>query len=165
MSAPAAISGDFATYKHVQGRKMLQLVIEVPAEMASAVFAALGTPGSGEAIPVALARLASSPATVSQPETVRKERRAFTDMPYAQQAAIRCQEPSFQQYVKAQAPTAWDSMARRGSTASAPEIAAQLVRDWCRVESRSEIVKGTQAGDNWEHIEAAFYAEQHGRRA
>ena len=42
MSAPAVISGDFATYKHVQGRKMLQLVIEVPAEMASAVFAALG---------------------------------------------------------------------------------------------------------------------------
>ena len=86
-------------------------------------------------------------------------------MPYAQQAAIRCQEPAFQQYVKAQAPTAWDSMSRRGSTASASEIAAQLVRDWCRVESRADIVKGTQAGENWEHIEAAFYAEQHGRRA
>ena len=163
MSAPAAISGDFATYKHVQGRKMLQLVIEVPAEMASAVFAALGTPGSGEAIPVALARLNKA----AKPEAP-KERRSFTELPYAQQAALRCQEPAFQEYVKDKAPVAWANISNRhlGEAPLPPaDCAAQLVRDWCRVTSRSEIVKGTQAGDNWEHIEADFYAEQHGRRA
>jgi len=161
MSTPAIISGDFSTFRHVQGRKVLQLVIEIPAEQAASVFSTFGYPGSGNPIPVAVAKLV---APIAKPEPT-KERRAFTDMPYAQQAAIRCQEPAFQQYVKAQAPTAWDSMSRRGSTASASEIAAQLVRDWCRVESRADIVKGTQAGENWEHIEAAFYAEQHGRRA
>ena len=95
----AAISGDFATYRHVQGRKVLQLVIEVPAEMASAVFAALGTPGSGEGIPVALARLQTSPEPIAKPEA-QKERRPFTDMPHSQQAALRCNDLNFQRFIE-----------------------------------------------------------------
>lgn len=164
MSAPAAISGDFATYKHVQGRKMLQLVIEVPAEMASVVFASLGTPGSGEAIPVALARLVADaqPSTKAEPT---KERRSFTDLPYAQQAAMRCNELDFQLYVASVAPRAWTSLMAPSEGRAPADAAAQLVRDWCRVESRADIQKGTQAGEKWERIEGEFYAHQHGRRA
>lgn len=160
MSAPAIISGDFSTFRHVQGRKVLQLVIEVPSEQAASVFSTFGYPGSGNPIPVAVAKLV---APIAKPEPT-KERRAFTDMPYAQQAAIRCREPAFQQYVADKAPAAWQALSKRSDGRPPNDCAAQLVRDWCRVTSRSDIVKGTKPGDAWERIEAAFYAEQHGRR-
>lgn len=154
VTAPAAISGDFATYKHIQGRKVLQLVIEVPAEMASAVFAALGTPGSGEGIPVALARLQTAPDPIAKPEA-QKERRPFSELPYSQQAAMRCQEPSYEHFL-------WDSHGL-GQEACLAEVVA-LVRDECGVSSRSEIIKGTPAGDKWEALEAEYYAWQRGMR-
>jgi hypothetical protein len=144
MSAPAAISGDFATYRHVQGRKVLQLVIEVPAESAAAVFAALGTPGAGEGIPVALARLAKPSAAPEQPA----EHRRFADLPYAQQAAMRCQEPGWRLFFGAQD----EGAARFHVTAR------------CGVKSRAEIIKGTPAGDAWEALEAEVWAWQRGRR-
>jgi hypothetical protein len=162
MSAPAAISGDFATYKHVQGRKMLQLVIEVPAEMASAVFAALGTPGSGEAIPVALARLKP---TVSQPETVRTERQPFTEKPYATQAALRCQETAFQMFL-----IETDRMPDGPVGADGVDRAAYAVRLLCGVESRADIGKGpndrstNDSGFKWRALDAEYYAWQRGRR-
>lgn len=162
MTAPAAISGDFATYKHVQGRKIMQLVIEVPAEMASAVFAALGTPGSGEAIPVALARLTAAPEPIAKPEAT-KERRPFSELPYAQQAAMRCNEPDFEHFL-------WDRTGL-GQGADAKSIDDMCVdgvvghvRYLCGVNSRSEIIKGTPAGDKWASLEAEYWSWQRGAR-
>lgn len=159
MNAPAAISGDFATYKHVQGRKMLQLVIEVPAEMASAVFAALGTPGSGEAIPVALARLVDDARV--EPEHV-KERRSFADMPLPQQAALRCHEPQFREFL-----VNTDRMRLLNAT---PDDFAEVVRQLCGVKSRADIGKGpndrsvNDSGFKWRALDAEYYAWQRGRR-
>lgn len=161
MTAPAAISGDFATYKHIQGRKVLQLVIEVPAEMASAVFAALGTPGSGEGIPVALARLQTAPEPIAKPEAP-KERRPFSELPYSQQAAMRCGEGEFSRFLADRYPKDW-AVAVVTSEPEEP-CAPIVVRDLCGVESRSSIIKGTPAGDKWDHIEAEYYAWQRGMR-
>lgn len=158
MSAPAAISGDFATYRHVQSRKVLQLVIEVPAESAASVFAALGTPGAGEGIPVALARLAKSSEAPERP----KERRPFAELPYAQQAAMRCREKDFIAFCGEKASHSWPGLIARAG--SEPSAVAGLVRHWCRVGSRADIKKGHQSGDNWEVVEAEFYAWQRGRR-
>ena len=159
MSAPAAISGDFATYRHVQGRKVLQLVIEVPAESAASVFAALGTPGAGEGIPVALARLAKR----SEAQQPPKERRPFTELPYAQQAAIRCEEAAFSQFLAHTHSTEWRTAAQIAGDPSV-KWAPFAVRLICEVSSRSEIIKGTPAGDRWAALEADFYAWQRGRR-
>lgn len=163
MSAPAAISGDFATYKHVQGRKMLQLVIEVPAEMASAVFAALGTPGSGEAIPVALARLTA--AASAENEGPRTNRRMFSDIPLAQQAALRCQEAAFQMFL-----IETDRMPDGPVGADGVDRAAYSVRLLCGVQSRADIGKGqtdrsaNDSGFKWRALDAEYYAWQRGRR-
>jgi hypothetical protein len=54
---PAIISGEFSTFRHMQGRKMPQLVIEPPAEQAAPVFSTFGYPGPGNPIPVAVAKL------------------------------------------------------------------------------------------------------------
>jgi hypothetical protein len=163
MSTPAIISGDLTTFKHVPTRKVYQLIVEIPAEAASAAFATLGMPGTVSQIPVAVARLNIEATAKAEPT---KERRSFTELPYAQQAAMRCQEREFQLYVADfLAPSAWQSLSKRSEGRTPADVAAQLVRDWCRVTSRSDIIKGTQAGDNWEHIEGDFYAHQHGRRA
>lgn len=156
MSAPAAISGDFATYRHVQGRKVLQLVIEVPAESAASVFAALGTPGAGEGIPVALARLAKP----SESQDPPAERKRFTDLPYAQQAAMRCQEPEFHEFLLSKTGDAgsWRSDKPRS------EVAAMAVRYLCEVRSRADIMLDTAAGQRWAALEADYWAWQRGRR-
>jgi hypothetical protein len=80
---PAAIQAEFCTFRHVQGRKVLQLVFEVPAEAAAHVFAALGHPG-GEQIPVAIARLVSVQDKPSQPKPEAKEPRRFDSLPLPQ---------------------------------------------------------------------------------
>jgi hypothetical protein len=158
MSAPAAISGDFATYKHVQGRKIMQLVIEVPAEMASAVFAALGTPGSGEAIPVALARLNTSPEPIAKPEAA-KERRPFSELPYAQQAAMRCGEFGFQEYLVSRCDADAVQMKQLGD-----KCAAAMVRLICGVESRADLDKNSVAASHWKALDNAYFAWSRGMR-
>lgn len=161
MTDAAAISGDFATYRHVQGRKVLQLVIEVPAELAATVFATLGTPGAGEGIPVALARLHGPAEPIAKPEAP-KERRPFSELPYSQQAAMRCNEPHFWNFLAAGAEMYWrDMIERYGNEASA---ATTIIRRECGVQSRSEIIKGTPAGDKWEALEAEYWAWQRGAR-
>lgn len=161
MSDAAAISGDFATYRHVQGRKVLQLVIEVPAELAATVFAALGTPGAGEGIPVALARLQTTPEPIAKPEAP-KERRPFSELPYSQQAAMRSQEPQFQKFLSERLPDCWAGAAVY--TAEPDKIAAGVIRVDCNVSSRSQIVKGEEPGRRWEELEAEFFAWQRGIR-
>ena len=159
--APAAISGDFATYRHVQGRKVLQLVIEVPAELAATVFATLGTPGAGEGIPVALARLQTAPEpthTTPEPGPITSKTgavtRRFSELPYSQQCALRSVEPSYEQFL-------WDM---KGFLQTPESNIVAYVRDLCEVTSRSDIVKGTPAGDKWQALEAEYWAWQRGAR-
>ena len=159
MSAPAIISGDLTTFKHVPTRKVYQLIVEIPAEAASAAFATLGMPGTVSQIPVAVARLVDD-ARVKPEQT--KERRSFTELPMSPQAAMRCQEPSFWEFLQSFSPRFWTEMLRKyGSGASA---AAAIVRQRCGVESRSEIRAGHTSGDEWATFEAEFYAWQRGRR-
>jgi hypothetical protein len=54
---PAAIEGEFATYRHIQGRSVMQAVIEFPIEQQAEFFAALGYPVPGQGIRVAVVRL------------------------------------------------------------------------------------------------------------
>ncbi len=152
MDAPAAISGDFCTFRHVQGRKVLQIVIEVPAEAAGAVFATLGMPGGGEGIPVALARLQPTAKPDAAPATA-KERTPFSDLPYAQQAAMRCSDGAFNRFI-ADCHHDW----------LGDSNAAESVRHHCGVQSRSEIIKGTPPGDKWAALDAEFFAWSRGMR-
>lgn len=159
MSAPAIISGDLTTFKHVPTRKVYQLIVEIPAEAAQAALATLGMPGTVEQIPVAVARL--NP-TSSKPELVRTERTPFTELPMSQQAAMRCQEPDFWKFLESHSSRFWTEMIRKyGNEASA---AAAIVRKRCGVESRAAIRAGHTSGDEWATFDAEYYAWQRGRR-
>lgn len=159
MSAAAIISGDFSTFRHVQGRKVLQLVIEIPAEQAATVFSTFGYPGSGNPIPVAVARL------VEDKQEPPKGRLPFVDLPYPQQAAIRCQEAAFQMFL-----IETNRMSDGQVGAAGSDRAAEAVRALCGVASRADIGKGpndrspNDSGFKWRALEAEFYAWQRGRR-
>jgi hypothetical protein len=135
----------------VQGRKVLQLVIEVPAESASAVFAAFGYPGSGNPIPVAVARL--TPEAIAKPNAAEKTRTPFLDLPLPQQAAMRCAELEF-----------WSFLRERGATCFSADDAARFVRLHCNVTSRAGITEGTTAGERWKALEGEYFAHSRGRR-
>lgn len=57
MSEPAVIQAVFANHKRIASRKAFQIVLEVPEEAQSQVFAALGYPNSSESIWCAVVRL------------------------------------------------------------------------------------------------------------
>jgi hypothetical protein len=96
MNAPAAIQGTFSDFRTVKGRKVAQLVIEVPVEQADAALQALGgVPQPHDPKWVAVARL--DPKAASKPAEP-KERKAWADLPPSQQAAIRCGERDFQKF-------------------------------------------------------------------
>lgn len=160
MSAPAIISGDLTTFKHVPTRKVYQLIVEIPAEAASAAFATLGMPGAVSQIPVAVARL--DPQASAQVEGPRANRRMFSDMPLPQQAALRCQESEFKGFLV-------DTGRLRLLNATTDDV-ADVVRQLCGVTSRSDIGKGpndrsaNDSGFKWRALDAEYYAWQRGRR-
>lgn len=65
----AAIMATYETYKHVPSRKVVQIVLEVPAEGQEALFKALGYPDPQKSIWVAVARL-SEAAMQPEPEQI-----------------------------------------------------------------------------------------------
>lgn len=154
MNAPAAISGEFTTIKHVPSRKVYQLVIEVAEEAAQHAFDTLGMPGHGGHI--ALARLVEDARV--KPEHA-KDRTPFIKLPLAQQAAVRCNEPEFRAFLRG-----YGDVGLISSNIVTDTDAARFVRIHCKVGSRAEIVEGTEAGDRWKALEAEYFAQSRGRR-
>jgi hypothetical protein len=150
MSAPAAIQAQLVDVRNVSSHKCVRLEIHVPAEQAGLVMAAFGWPTMADPVPVALARL---DLTASAKPEASKERRPFSELPYAQQAAMRCQEPAFLRFIE-----------ERHHDFLGADSPAQSIRDYCGVHSRADIVKGTPAGDKWAALDAEFYAWSRGFR-
>jgi hypothetical protein len=71
-----------------------------------------------------------------------KERRPWATLSYAEQAGIRCNEPTFWRWLECQ----------RGVAINSSQIAASAVRAICQVGSRSELIRGTVAGKRWEFV-------------
>jgi hypothetical protein len=147
MTQPSAFQATFSDFKNVKTRKTLQLIFEVPTEMADAAIKALGGfPDASKEVWVAIARL-----DLSKPDEKPadpKHRRRFSELPYSQQAAMRCNEPDFWRFLNVE------------NTSEATD----LVRHKCDVVSRKDIIKGSHAGNTWEHLEGDYYGWQHGAR-
>lgn len=149
MSKAAAIQGTFSGFNIVKGRKVAQLVIEVPIEAADAALEALGgVPRPDAERWVALARLDVRAATVA-PEPVRETgRRRMQDLPLPNQVALTCDREAFQRFLE-------QSFGMAGCIGNA-EATAQAVRRICMVTSRSEIQPGTKAAERWRKVNDDF---------
>ena len=67
-------------------------------------------------------------------------KKRFVDLPFPQQAAIRCSDEGFQFFIHA----------------DDEESAAKQIREYCAVKSRSEILPGTQAAKLWCDLEDLY---------
>ena len=158
MSAPAAIQAQLVDVRNVSSHKCVRLEIHVPAEQAGLVMAAFGWPTMADPVPVALARLVED-ARVN-PEHA-KERRPFTELPLAQQAALRCQEPDFARFLQERQGPGGVSMLDGSDTT---DWVASHVRYLCDVKSRADIGKTLISKNLWTDLEAEYWAWQRGRR-
>jgi hypothetical protein len=80
-----------------------------------------------------------------------KERTPFHELSYVQQVAIKCTDDKFSAWMSRYIgyPPSKCYPLGKGGPATVGGQCAQAVRDYCRVTSRSEIIRGTKAGDRW----------------
>lgn len=164
MTSPAAISGSLVNMRNVGTHKSVALTIHVPEELARQVIAAFGWPTAAAPVPVAIARLHETPAVVagqdgeaplsgtpegSRPATSPSApKRIWSDLPASQQAAIRCGEPDFRNYLRVRG--------GRHRWPSSPDEAADCVREFCGVESRSELDHNLGAKALWRKLDDGY---------
>ena len=140
----AAFTATFSDWRTVKSRKALQLVLEVPLEQQGQVLAILGAPMPDNPKWVAVALL-DPKATQEAPQ---KERRRFDEMPLPSQAALLCQDERFQAWMRDQ----YDCIAD-GATA------ADLLREWCAIDSRAELATDMEAADRFLLLVARYRQE------
>lgn len=157
MNAILATSGAIRTL--VDGT--LRISFDVEPKDAADAFAMFGKPGS----PAALARIMNEAAVEhdrkaqAQPPAEPLERKP---MALSSKVALACQSPTFQAFLRSARRPGWTEMhALLGEeTGDAPTnewITVALVRRICRVQSRSEIIPGTEAGRLWSDLEAQYH--------
>ncbi len=77
----------------------------------------------------------------------RVTKRKFAEMPYSQQAALRCNDAEFKEFLADEFPIAW------GMNGEAP---VATVRHVCQVESRTEFDKSGSAALEWQKVEELY---------
>jgi hypothetical protein len=138
----AAIRGTFSDFRLIKGRKCAQVIVEIPIEEADAALSVLG----GIPQPASERWIALAPLNVTSIKP-QKERRRYEDLKSAMQAGIRCTEPAFWRFINECHP-AWNTRCE--------EHAADFVRDFCRVGSRSSLNLDPRAAAKWQELDAAY---------
>lgn len=168
MSDPTAIRATFSDFKIVRTRSVVQLIFEIPIELADASLATLGgLPRSDSERWVGIARLderkfdaegnlPDEDKNYHEGESVivdeMRKRRPFCELKFSQQAGIKSSDLKFQ---------LWLSNLPVGKES---EDAASAIRAFCGVETRANIIPGTRAGDRWIELLRMYEAECNGCR-
>lgn len=146
-----AFRATYSDFKLVKTRKVVQIVLEIPVEHANAVLDVLGgMPDPSRETWVGVALLtpdAAKPQPVDQPRPAGAKR-DWRDLPPAQQAGIRCEEPSFEAFLKEERSDDWHES----------QDAAACVRLICGIGSRSELGSNQRARMIWKQLNDQFEA-------
>lgn len=148
MTQAKPIKATFSDFKLVKGRKVAQLVFEVTTDQADEALAALGglpRPDAEKWFGIVALDLSKA---ASEPEKQQIGARKFETLPAPQQAALRCNDPNFRNYLGAKD----------------IDDAARLVRNFCMVESRSELATNPKARAEWVKLDDEFFKWQTGFR-
>lgn len=155
--ARAAFQGTYADLKFIKTRKVAAITIEIPQEMAQAFVAAFGTPDPASEIPVAIARLDLSQKPEPEPKALpAPKRRAWSDLRPSQQAGIRCGEPAFQRFLREEFAKVWSDASFDLAHDTDAKKAAECVRDFCMVSSRSELDHHPLRAKRWHDLSNDF---------
>jgi hypothetical protein len=143
MTDAAVTQGTFADFRLIKGRKVCQIVIEVPIEQADQALAALGgIPQPQSDHWVAVARL----------NGVKKPEPEANNTKLSFQAVMRCKEPLFWRFLTTQTVQPVEN----------ETDAASVVRVLCGVESRSGLNTDPNAATLWRILSAEFLAWKRG---
>ena len=136
-----AVLAVFTDVKTIKTRSCLQLVLEIPLEQADDALHALGgfpLPGESTWVGIALA-------PADRAEIKKAEKRKFEELPLSQQAALRCEDNDFCQF-----------LAHRINGPLGTLTPADIVRVECEVDSRSKFDSDPQAAARWKRLDAQF---------
>lgn len=155
----ASFAACYSDWKLIRTRKTVQIVLEIPVEKSNEAYSALGgMPNAGEEIWVAVARL--DPSKIKSGDSTpdresdgqlgrspgsRSHKPVAPDKRLAQRAGILCADPLFQKWLGEIENVIMDE-----------RHAANYVRNYCEVDSRSKIIPGTAAGRDFEVLEGKF---------
>lgn len=170
----AAFRASYADWKVIKGRKVVQVIFELPLETADTAYQVLGgMPIAAHEVWCGIARLEKEvvPAdnetirnTDTQPRPVSvstasaqagAEKRKFSGMPYSTQAALRCRDPIFRAFLREMC----------AAKANEPEQAEDFVKEHCGVNRKRDILPDTEAETHWLGLEEWFSAWQTKERA
>lgn len=148
-----AFRAAFSDMKLVKTRQVAQLIFEIPIEEFDAAYEVLGgmpVPSKERWFGIA----ALSPASTAQPQPAPDKppagaKRDWRDIPPAQQAGIRCDEPIFAAFLKEERSDDWQE---------ANADPAECVRLICGVRSRSDLITNNKARVIWHQLDTQFQA-------
>ena len=154
MTPPAAFRATFSDWRLIKGRKVIQVILELPLEEADAAYKVLGgMPDPSKSVWCAVARL--------QPDAAKpaKKKQEWHELKPSAQISIRCGETAFRAFLAETFPLAWG---RLEDDWSPIEKAIVFVREHCGVTSRADINSDNpQALDAWERLEWDYRTWQH----
>jgi hypothetical protein len=138
-----AIQATFSDFKLIRGRKVAQIICELPIEEADRALETLG----GLPRPDREGWLALAPLNVTSIRP-RKEGRKWDDLKLAMQAGIRCNEEAFWAFIRENWPT-WNPRDEK--------TAASFVRTYCGiVGSREQLNDNPRAAAKWVELDTQF---------
>lgn len=125
--APAAFEATYSDWRVIKGRKVVQIVVELPLEKADHAYKVLGgMPNQGAEAWLAIARLAGKPRLPAQESSE------------AQAIAMRCQQPMFKKFLVFK-------------NEFGPDDPAEWLRQYFDVDSRKKI-----SSEDWEKFEHEY---------
>lgn len=137
----SAFQASYADLKIVKGRKVAQVILELPLEQADEALKILGgVPRPDQEVWVGVARLTKEAAQ----EPPQKERRRFDELPLPQQAALICKDERFQQWAC-------------GVPGEEPTVS--FVRGYCGIKSRTELSDNPRAAGEFAKMLARYRQE------
>jgi hypothetical protein len=148
----------YADWKLIKTRSVVQVVFELPVEQADAAYEVLGgMPVAAKERWFGIAAIrnpeASPGASVPQPDPVEqpqpdRAKRDWRDMQPSQQAALRCNDPTFRAFMKE----------KHGLVSISGAGAAEAIRLFCEVPSRSVLDTDQRARVIWKQLDDQFQA-------
>jgi hypothetical protein len=161
-----AFRATYSDWKVVKGRKVVQVVLELPLEAADQAYQVLGgMPMAANEIWCAVARLderkvvpsvANDQSKSDTPPRLESNASAGADKPKkspAQIAGYLCTLGSFQEFLRIKFTDQWVDNAQRANGGSKEEVAKETLYDICAVTSRTQLTKDNT---EWLALQLAF---------
>lgn len=149
--------GSYVDAKFMRGLKVMRVSVDIPIEHSNDFLRAFGAPDGADPVPVAIARLVTPPAEPltapkrGEAQDEDKPRTPFRELKRSAQAAMKCQEPSFHDWLcldyRSQIGRCWP---RDGMTY--PEMADMVLKEALGITSKKELDTSEAAGAAWDRM-------------